>query len=100
MNILNSLSKVYETLINDIMLLVVQTFLSDFASAYRQDYCVNHVLKSLLENWITNLNNNEIASASLMDLSKAFDFLSHDIIWTNWIQFCFSNNFLTFYIHT
>ena len=49
MDILNGFSKVYERLINDIMLRVIQTFLSNFLSAYRK-YSANPVLISLIKN--------------------------------------------------
>ena len=50
-SILNGFSKVYERFINDSMLPIIQTFLSNFVSVYRKYYSSNHVLISLLENW-------------------------------------------------
>ena len=42
--ILNGLSKYYERFINDSMLPIIQTFLSNFVPAYRKHYSANHVL--------------------------------------------------------
>ena len=72
-SILNGFSKVYERFINDSMLPIIQTFLSNFVSAYRKHYRTSHVLISLLEIWKKNLDNNKIVGAIFMDLSKAFD---------------------------
>ena len=46
----NGFSKVYEKFINDSILPIKQTFLSNFVSAYRKQYITKHVLINLLEN--------------------------------------------------
>ena len=43
-NILNGFSKVYERFINDSMLPIRHTFLSNFVSTYRKHYSENHDL--------------------------------------------------------
>jgi hypothetical protein len=40
-------------------------------------------LLRLLEDWKTALDKNQYVAAILMDLSKAFDYLSHDILLCN-----------------
>ena len=55
-------------------------FLSDFSSAYRKGYSTNHVLIRLIENWKTTLAKNLFTEAVLMDLSKAFDCIPHDLL--------------------
>ena len=50
-NILNRFSKLYERFINESMIPIIQTILSNFVSTYRKHYSTNHVLISLLENW-------------------------------------------------
>ena len=47
-SILNGFSKFYEGFINDSTLPIVQTFLSNFISAYRKHYSANPVLISLI----------------------------------------------------
>ena len=51
----------------------VNTFLSEFISAYRKTYSTNHVLIRLIENWKKSLDQNKFLGTVLMDLSKAFD---------------------------
>ena len=78
------------------MLPIIQTFLSNFVSAYRKHYSANHVLISLTENWKKNLNNNKIVGVNFMDLSKAFDCIPHDLPIAKMEAYGFSEDFLTF----
>ena len=54
--------------------------LSEFVSAYRKHYSSQHVLIRLLEEWRQNLDQNLIVGAVLVDLSKDFDCISHDLL--------------------
>ena len=54
--------------------------LSNFVAAYRKAYSTQHVLIRLVEDWKPKLDNNFIVGAVLMDLSKAFDCIPHDLI--------------------
>ena len=54
--------------------------LSEFVSAYRKQYSSQHVLIRLLEEWQQNLDQNLIVGAVLMDISEAFDCISHDLL--------------------
>ena len=49
-------------------------------SAYRSGYNANHVLIRLIENWRHALDNNLFTCAVLMELSKAFDCILHDLL--------------------
>ena len=53
---------------------------SHFIGTYRKAYSTQHVLIRLLEDWKTKLENNYIVGALLMDLSKAFDCIPHDLL--------------------
>ena len=58
----------------------VESFLSIFIAAYRKKYSTNHVLIRLIENWKLHLDKKEFVGAVLMDLSKAFDSVPHDLL--------------------
>ena len=75
---------------------LIQLFLSNFVSAYRKHYSANHVRISLIENWKKNLDNNKIAGAVFMDLSKAFDCIPHDLLIAKMEAYGFNEDFLTF----
>ena len=74
-------------------------FLSDFISAYRKGRRTNHVLLRLIENWKTALDSNLFTGAVLMDLSKAFDCIPHDLIIAKLNAYGLSFQTLTFIIN-
>ena len=51
-----------------------------FISAYRKSYNTQHVLIRLLEEWRGNLDKSSVVGGVLMDLSKAFDCVPHDLL--------------------
>ena len=58
----------------------IETVLSVFIAAYRKKYSTNHVLIRLIESWKLQLDNKKFVGAVLMDLSKAFDCVPHDLL--------------------
>ena len=48
--------------------------------AYRESYSTQSVLIRLFEEWRENLDNNFTVGEMLMDLSKAFDWIPHDLL--------------------
>ena len=79
-SILNSLSKIFENVIKDQVTPFFDTFLSKFVSAYRQSYSSQHVLLRLIEDWRYCLDQSKLVGIILMDLSKAFDCIPHDLL--------------------
>ena len=58
----------------------MKNLFSPFISAYRESYNTQHVLITLIEECRKNLYNNYFIGADLMDISKAFDCISHDLV--------------------
>ena len=58
----------------------LDNILSNKVSAYRKGYSSHHVLIKLTEEWRKMLDNNKIVGVVLMDLSKAFDCLPHELL--------------------
>ena len=54
--------------------------LSEYMVACRENYSTNLVLSRLIENWKKALDQKFLAGAVLMDLSKLFDCLQHDLL--------------------
>ena len=75
-SILNEMSKIYERFIHNSLSSFAENILSNFISAYSS----NHVLLRLIENWKKSLDNKNFVGTVLMDLSKAFDCIPHDLL--------------------
>ena len=70
----------------------MNTFLSKFISVYRECYSTNHVLIRLIENWKKSLGEKKFVGAVLMDLSKAFGSIPHDLLIAKMYAYGFSIN--------
>ena len=55
-------------------------FLSPFLAEYRKSYRTQHVLVKMIEEWRENLDKNFFVGAVLIDLSKPFDCILHDLL--------------------
>ncbi len=66
-------SKVFEGIMVDQRMQFMNGKLSDLLSAYRNDYCTQHVLLHAIEEWKVALDNGQHVGVVLMVLSKAFD---------------------------
>ena len=71
-------SKIFERYYQSKLLPYFNRIMSDKLSAYRRNYSTQHVLLCLVENWRCCLDENKVVGAVFMDLSKAFDCLSHE----------------------
>ena len=49
-------------------------------AVYRKKYSTNHVLTRLIESWKKSLDKTFLVGTVLMDLSKAFDCIPHDLL--------------------
>ena len=58
----------------------VDHFLSTFMCGYRKGLSTRQALLSLIERWKNTLDQNGYGGAILMDLSKAFDTINHDLL--------------------
>ena len=95
-SILSGMSKNYERFIHNCLSSYAESFLSKFVSAYRKSYSSNHVLLRLMENWKKSLDNKNFVGTVLMDLSKAFDCITHDLLVAKLHAYGLSNDAVTF----
>ena len=96
-SILNTFSKIHEKYIKEKITPFVDECLSIFISAYRKKYSSSHVLIRLIENWKKHLDKGKFVGAVLMDLSKAFDCVPHDLLIAKMHAYGFDIDSLTFF---
>ena len=58
----------------------IDTFFSPLLGGFRRGYNTQHILFNFLRKCKTSLDNKELAGAILMDLSKAFDCINHNLL--------------------
>ena len=75
-----SISKLFEKIIQKQIATYIDKFLSPFLCGYRRGYNIQHALIALIEKWRISLDKGGYAGAIMMDLSKAFDTLNHDLL--------------------
>jgi len=94
-SILSALSKVFERIFHTQMTNYINSILSQYVSAYRKHYSCQHVLIRLIENWKRDIDEGQVVGAVLMDLSKAFDCIPHDLLIAKLSAYGFDNSALT-----
>ena len=79
-SVLPTVSKIFEKLIQKQLVAYIDQYLSPFLCGYRKGYSPQTALVSLIEKWKISLDQKEFAGALLMDLSKAFDTINHELL--------------------
>ena len=79
-SILNSVSKLFEKLIQRQLNPFFDDRLSDHLCGYRKGYSTQYALLKLIEKWKQFRDEKGYSAAVLMDLSKAFDTINHDLL--------------------
>ena len=79
-SILNSISKLFEKLIQKQLNPFFDKTLSEHLCGYRKGYTTQYALLKLIESWKKYRDNKGYSAAVLMDLSKAFDTINHDLL--------------------
>ena len=74
------MSKVFEYILSDQMIMFFSNILNPSLSAYRKGYSYQHVILQLAEYWREALGNNDYVGTMAIDLSKAFDSMPHGLL--------------------
>ena len=94
LNVCTSFSKILERYNLNSMLEHTNTILSKHITAYRKGHSCENVLLKLTEDWRKHIDNNKIVGGLLMDLSKAFDCLPHELLIAKLEAYGFDKNTL------
>ena len=79
-SLLPNVSKVFERILQTQLLSYMEKFLSPVLCGYRKGYNTQRALITLIEKMKESLDNNGLAAAVLMDLTKAFDTINHELL--------------------
>ena len=90
--ILSAISKIFERLIQKQIIGYMENILPPYLCGYRKNFDTQQALLALIENWEKVLDNKGFGGAVLMDLSKAFDTINHDLLVAKLHTYGFSND--------
>ena len=79
-NTLSSFSKVFEKLIYAQINPFMEPKLSKYLAGFRAKHNTQHALLKMIETWRAMLNKGNKFGAIIIDLSKAFDTLNHNLL--------------------
>ena len=93
-SVLPVVSNVFERIMHKQISEYINKFLSPYLCGYRQGFSTQQALVSLIEKWKAILDKNGYTGAVLMDLSKAFDTINHDLLIAKLNAYGFTKNSL------
>ena len=79
-SVLPCTSKIFERIMQKQLMSYVDQHLSPYLCGYRRGFSAQYALVSLIEKWKASLDKKGFAGAILMDLSKAFDTINHELL--------------------
>ena len=88
-------SKKFERILHRQIASYIDTYLSPYLCGYRKGYSAQYAVMTLLEKWRISLDNHGYGGAILMDLSKAFDTLNHQLLIAKLHAYGFTHGTLT-----
>ena len=93
-SLLPVVSKLFERLMQKQMIAYIEKFLSPYLCGYRKGFNSQYALLAMIEKWKECLDKNGFAGAILMDLSKAFDTINHELLIAKLEAYGFEKNAL------
>ena len=94
-SVLPTVSKLCETIMDKQIVAYITAFLSSLLCGFRKGYSAKHALLRLLEKFKVSLDEGGKAGALIMNLSKAFDCIRHDLLIAKLHAYGFSHEALS-----
>ena len=94
-SVLPVVSKILERIMQNQLSLHIEKYLSPYLCGFRKGFNTQHALISMIEKWKQSLDQKGLAGAILMDLSKAFDTINHQLLIAKLHAYGFDINALT-----
>ena len=79
-SVLQSASKIFERILKGQMGGFLKPILSSLLSGFREEYSTQHSLVRVIEVWRRSLDSSALVGTILVDLSKAYDCIPHDLL--------------------
>ena len=80
LSVLPTFCKAFERIMQKQVIDYIEKFLPPFLCGYRKGFSTQYALLPLIETWRLCLDKQSLAGALLMDLSKAFDAINHELL--------------------
>ena len=93
-SILPIVSKIFERIMQKQTKEFVEQHLSPYLCGYRKGYNSQYALLAMIEKWKKSLDNHGLAGGIMMDLSKAFDTINHQLLIAKLYAYGFSKGAL------
>ena len=93
-SVLPVVSKVFEKTMEEQITPFIDKYLSPFLCGYRRGFSTQHALLALIEKWRKIMDKKGFGGAVLMDLSKAFDTINHELLIAKLHAYGFDNKSL------
>ena len=93
---LSNFTKLFESIVFTQLNEFMQNKFSKYLTGFRKNHNTQNSLLSMIESWKFRLNNGSKVGVTIMDLSKAFDSLNHELLLTRLKAYSLDSNSVTF----